>query len=118
MRLLANENVPKAVVVALRAEGHDVAWIREDAPGCTDDSVLARSVAETRLLVTFDKDFGELVFQRGARASAGVVLLRLPATSPEGLAALVASVLQDAHDWLGSFVIVERGRLRIRPLPR
>lgn len=52
MRFLANENIPAAVVTALRAAGHDVAWVREDAPGAPDDAVLARAVADERVLLT------------------------------------------------------------------
>ncbi len=49
----------------LRHDGHDVAWVRTDAPGSTDQQVLARAVAEDRILLTFDKDFGDLAFRAG-----------------------------------------------------
>lgn len=58
MRLLANENFPLDAVEALRADGHDVAWIHEDARGSSDEQALARAQQERRILVTFDKDFG------------------------------------------------------------
>jgi predicted nuclease of predicted toxin-antitoxin system len=57
-RLLANENFPGAAVEALRSRGHDVAWVRTDAPGSSDREVLHRAVSEARILITFDKDFG------------------------------------------------------------
>ena len=76
MRLCANENIPEDCVIRLRQTGHDVLWIREAAPGMPDNAVLARALAEGRLLITFDKDFGELVFRRGAKASHGIVLFR------------------------------------------
>jgi predicted nuclease of predicted toxin-antitoxin system len=60
MRFLANENFPGAAIEALRAAGNDVAWIRVDAPGSSDPEVLARAAREERVLLTFDKDFGEL----------------------------------------------------------
>jgi predicted nuclease of predicted toxin-antitoxin system len=63
MRILANENFPGDAVNALRLEGHDVAWIREDAPGSLDTQVLQRAQDEERVLITFDKDFGELAFR-------------------------------------------------------
>jgi predicted nuclease of predicted toxin-antitoxin system len=65
MHFLANENFPLDVVEALRSEGHDVAWIRTDAPGSKDPDILKRAVAENRILLTFDKDFGDLAFQFG-----------------------------------------------------
>ena len=65
MRILANENMPADAVDALRSAGHDVAWVRVDAPGSPDEAVLARAAAEHRLLITFDKDFGDLDFGAG-----------------------------------------------------
>jgi predicted nuclease of predicted toxin-antitoxin system len=56
MRLLANENLPLDLVEGLRRAGHNVAWIRTEAPGINDESVLARAIAEERILITFDKD--------------------------------------------------------------
>jgi predicted nuclease of predicted toxin-antitoxin system len=72
MRLCANENVPGDCVMALRANGHDVLWIWEAARGSGDAAILAKAQSESRLLITFDKDFGELVFRRGAAASRGI----------------------------------------------
>ena len=63
MRFLANENFPGAAVTALQAAGHDVIWVRIVAPGMTDPDVLAWAVREERILLTFDKDFGELALE-------------------------------------------------------
>jgi predicted nuclease of predicted toxin-antitoxin system len=52
MRFLANENFPHEAVAALRRLGHDVGWVRTDAPGSTDRQVLERAVAEDRVLLT------------------------------------------------------------------
>jgi len=62
MRFLANENVPLDAIVSLREKGHDVIWIRIDVPGSCDEDILSRAVAEERIVITFDKDFGELAF--------------------------------------------------------
>ncbi len=62
MLLLANENFPEAAVAALRARGHDVAWVRTEAPGRSDREVLEWAQRENQILITFDKDFGELAF--------------------------------------------------------
>jgi hypothetical protein len=117
MRLLANENFPAAVVDRLRRDGHDVGWIRTDSPGVSDDVVLARALAEQRILLSFDKDFGELVYRRGSRASCGVVLFRLPLALPDALAASIGTAVASRQDWAGHFSVVEPHRVRMRPLP-
>ena len=72
MRILADENVPRPVVLGLRDAGRDVVWVREVARGMPDVGVLAMATGEQRLLVTGDKDFGELVFREGLAMAAGV----------------------------------------------
>jgi predicted nuclease of predicted toxin-antitoxin system len=117
MRLLANENFPAAAVDALRSAGHDVAWVRTDAPGSDDRAVLARAVTEGRILLTFDKDFGELAFRAGLPASCGVVLFRISMGSPDEVARRAVGILASRTDWPGHFSVVEEHRLRMRPLP-
>src|SRR6266550_4640237 len=99
MRLCANENIAGDSVTLLRQKGHDVLWIRESAPGCPDAEVLSRAAAEGRLLITFDKDFGELVFRRGMKASHRVVLFRLSQPSAAAVAERVAKLLASRDDW-------------------
>lgn len=82
MRLLANENVPGPVVVALRAAGHDVLWVKERMAGAKDRDVLARAQADARLVVTFDKDFGELAVRSSLPSSSGVGCFGCTARAP------------------------------------
>lgn len=118
MQFLTNENLPLDVVDAVRALGHDVAWIRSDAPGSKDRAILQRAVNEQRILLTFDKDCGDLAFQFGLPATCGIVLFRLQASSSATLAALVVAAWQTRTDWPGQFSVVEPGRIRMKPLPR
>jgi predicted nuclease of predicted toxin-antitoxin system len=115
MRLLANENFSLEAVMALRRAGHDTAWIREDARGSEDEAVLERAVRERRILLTFDKDFGALVFRRGAAASKGVVLFRV-VLLPDQMARFVVDTLESRADWEGAFSTVELARVRMRRL--
>ena len=115
-RFLANENVPGDAVRAARAAGHDVAWMAEVAPGEEDDLVLARALRERRVLVTFDKDFGELVFRRGRQASCGIVLLRPRLQSPAYLAQLFLNVLRRGLNLERHFTVARDQMLRIIPL--
>ncbi|MCY2926364.1 MAG: DUF5615 family PIN-like protein [Planctomycetota bacterium] len=66
MKLLLDENMPMAAVAALRELGHDVLCVQEVMPGSSDSRILERAGADTRVLVTFDQDFGELVYRAAA----------------------------------------------------
>ena len=99
MRLLANENFPSDAVTALRLKGYDVAWVREDSPGITDLQVLERAQRESRILITFDKDFGELAFRDGLPASCGIILFRISLPSSEHVAHMAVAALQQREDW-------------------
>ena len=116
LRLLANENIPRAAIAALRDLGHDVVWTAEDAPSTADTAVLARAVAEERVLLTLDKDFGALAFHARLPATCGVVPLRVRPL-PARVAALVCRALPEAADFAGRYVVVEEDRIRVRALP-
>ena len=119
MRILANENVPGEIVQSLRAQGHDIVWIRIEAPGSVDSQVLAIAQTEKRIILTFDKDFGELAFRWGLPATSGIILLRLIASSPTQLQQAVITALgsRQEQDWVGMFSVVEPGRIRVTSLP-
>lgn len=117
MRLLANENFPGVAVEALRSRGHDVVWVRTDSPGISDQEVIGRAIAEIRVLVTFDKDFGELAFRTGVPASCGIVLFRISPASPEHVAQTAITVLESRDDWAGHFSVIEEARVRMIPVP-
>jgi predicted nuclease of predicted toxin-antitoxin system len=115
-KFLANENTPAEAVEAARQSGHDLTWITEVAPGADDIIVLQRSVAEQRVLVTLDKDFGELVLHQGKDASCGLILLRPRFSSPDYLARFLVNVLQQNLNWQGNFTVVREGSIRTVPL--
>lgn len=117
MRFCANENLPGVCIEALRSCGHDVLWIREAMPGAPDEMVLARALSEGRILLTFDKDFGTLVFRMGQRASHGIVLFRIAQPSAEAVAETVTRILASRTDWTGHFTVVDDFAVRMRPLP-
>lgn len=113
--IVADENIPALVVEALRAAGHEVAYISEIAAGIDDDEVLERARALSAILLTADKDFGELIFLR-RRASASVVLLRLGEITDADQAALVVALFAARGSELAAaFTVVTVDRVRIRP---
>jgi len=117
-QFLADENVPGPVVAALRDAGVDVAWIAESHPGADDEQVLTLAVSNRRVLVTFDRDFGEMVFRRGHGASCGIILFRTRLRSPIHVCSFVRSVLNEPVQWTDAFSVAEPGRIRSVPLPR
>jgi predicted nuclease of predicted toxin-antitoxin system len=115
MNLLADENVDAPIVAALRAAGHRVRYVLELDPGIDDPRVLALANADQALLVTSDKDFGELVFRRRL-VHAGVILYRLAGLSSQRKAAiLVDAIAAHGAEMTGAFVLIAPGQLRIRP---
>lgn len=116
MRLLANENFPLDAVAALREAGHDVAWIREDSRGTSDAKILLRAQEENRIVVTFDKDFGELAFRSRLPAQSGVILFRITPKSPQHIAQAAVQALASRDNWIGHFSVVEDNRIRMTSL--
>ncbi len=83
MKLLANENFPKASVLLLRKLGYDVTSIGEDNPSISDNSVMEIAEAEQRIILTFDRAYGELIYKHNYKPKQGVIYLRLENYSPE-----------------------------------
>lgn len=115
---LADENFPLDAVVAIRNAGYDVAWVMADSPGIDDLAVLARAQAEDRILLTFDKDFGELAFRRRLPSTSGVILFRAIMETSQATAALVVAAITSREDWRGHFSVIDSRRIRMRQLPR
>ncbi len=116
MRFLADENFPAAAVRALGEAGHDVVWARVVTPGASDPDVLARAARDGRILLTFDKDFGELARTATLPAACGVVLFRIAMPKPGEVGQRLADQIMARDDWAGHFSVVEPGRVRMRPL--
>jgi predicted nuclease of predicted toxin-antitoxin system len=114
MNLLADEGVDRPIVEQLRLEGHRVLYIAEMSPGIDDDAVLAQANTDDALLLTLDKDFGELVFRQNL-IHAGVVLIRLSGLQATTKAQLIAAVMRDRGEELrDAFSVITPGSVRIR----
>jgi predicted nuclease of predicted toxin-antitoxin system len=102
MRLLADENFPKAIVDALRAEGHDVLWARTDCRGWKDAALLELAESEARILLTLDKDFWQIAVQRRVPLKrSGVVLFRVHPATAGNLKPLVRAFAAADRTWAG-----------------
>lgn len=117
MLFLADESCDYSVVRALRAAGYEVAAIAEDASGAEDEFVLELARRDQRILLTEDKDFGQLIYA-SAKGTGGVVFIRFPAQSRQALAHAVVEAVEKLGERLrGAFVVVEPGHVRVRHAP-
>lgn len=116
MKFLADECCDADLVSLLRSEGYDVAYVMEFQPGALDKEVLEKAFAEDRILLTEDKDFGELVY-RLKKPAYGIVLLRFE-VGERHLKWLRLKQLIDEYGFKleGFFVVIDREKFRFRPL--
>jgi predicted nuclease of predicted toxin-antitoxin system len=114
VKLLADESIDRQIVDRLRQDGHQIWYIVEMEPGISDDTVLDLANQKTALLLTADKDFGELVY-RQHRLTFGVILVRLAGLSSTRKAEIVASVVDEhAKELPDTFAVITPGILRVR----
>ncbi|MBX9678007.1 MAG: DUF5615 family PIN-like protein [Gemmataceae bacterium] len=116
MKILADENVAKGVVRWLRDQGHDVLHAVEVQRGADDESWAHRADLEDRLLITCDKDFGELVFRHDL-AKYGVLLLRLPDCRTPPVRAKLEEIWSIVEANIpGHFIVATVSKVRVRKL--
>ncbi|MDW8394952.1 MAG: DUF5615 family PIN-like protein [Anaerolineae bacterium] len=114
MTFVADESVEQSIIACLRRAGHKVYYVAELDAGMSDMAVLDLANRESALLLTADKDFGEMVFRQRSYAH-GIVLIRLPGISPRQKGELVADALaQHADELTGCFTVISPGMVRIR----
>ncbi len=111
---LADEGVDKPIVMALRNASFDVSYILETHPGAEDSFILESAFYEQRILITQDKDFGELVY-RLKQVHYGVLLIRLQGYVPELKAEIITSLItKHKSELTGSFIVIQPRAIRIR----
>lgn len=116
MRFLADESCDSDLIRLLRKSGHDILAIAEISPRAEDTDVIERAVRDERVLLTEDKDFGQLVFAHGKEVR--VVFLRYPTSVRQKLFQDVIRVVeQHGKKLAGCFVVIEPGRTRISRTP-
>jgi predicted nuclease of predicted toxin-antitoxin system len=115
---LANENFPLPSIGLLREAGYEISSILEDSPGIEDPEVLSRAADEKQVILTFDRDYGELIYRLQLRPPAGVIYLRFRPYTPQEPALLLLNLFQNKElqfeKW---FTVLERDQIRQRPLP-
>ena len=116
MKFFADECCDAGIVASLRIEGHDVLYVLEEEPGLQDEVVLQRAYVERRILLTEDKDFGELVY-RLRKPAAGIVLIRIAVEQRQSKWPRLKKLIDKYADRLpGHFVVLNIDKFRFRPL--
>lgn len=115
MKFIVDESAGAAVAAYLRNGGYDIVVVGDDMPQALDADILARAASEGRVVLTNDKDFGELAFRSG-QAHRGIVLFRLRDESAEARVGVLRLLLAHHPDQLENhFVVVTETGVRIRP---
>jgi predicted nuclease of predicted toxin-antitoxin system len=115
MKFLADENISAKVVNALRSKDIEVVSIKEVASNLDDETVLEPANIQNRILITFDADFGELVFKKKSKTK-GIILLKFTPKSSQHVSETIAHVLATPAKIEGHFLIVKEKRIRVSPL--
>jgi len=114
MNFLADESVDRQIVDALREDGHAVLYVTEMDPGISDNEVLDKAEKGSAILITADKDFGELVF-RQHRITKGVILVRLAGLLPSKKAEIASIMIKKHLDAIqNAFSVILPNVVRIR----
>ena len=112
MRFLVDENLGSRFAKVLSAHGHNIMFAGDSMRGALDENILLFAEKENLVVITDDKDFGELVF-RLKQQTKGVILLRASTTNPEKLFEMVKDILVASK---GKFIVVKEGQIRVRNL--
>ena len=115
IKLLADENIPKKTVEALKQREIDIISVVDSSPGLSDRAVIELANNENRVIVTFDKDFGELVFRERLEAR-GLILLRLAPISPEHIAERIAHIMVQEIPIENKIIVVREDSVRVTTL--
>jgi predicted nuclease of predicted toxin-antitoxin system len=115
MKFLANENFPLATTKYLEGVGDDIRAIGVDSPSISDFEVMAIAIEEDRTILTFDRDYGELIFRYNYRPKAGIIYLRFKQYSPNFPGEYIHQLIgQDRIQFQGTFTVLDEGILRQR----
>ena len=118
MRLLADENFPGPAVEALERDGHDLVAVSRVAQGMLDTDIFAWAVRDDRIILTFDKGFGDISRTTPASSLCGVILFRRPVQAFKSIGDYIAGLINERSDWAGHLSVVDGGTVRRRPLLR
>jgi predicted nuclease of predicted toxin-antitoxin system len=113
--LLADENIPKKALETLKQQGIDIVSVADFSTGLDDKDVIKTAIRENRIIVTFDKDFGELIVKRRLKPP-GLILLRLTEISSPEVAGRIKDLIERRIVLDGNIIVVQDDRVRVAPM--
>jgi predicted nuclease of predicted toxin-antitoxin system len=117
MKLLADENIPLLMVRQLEEKGYDIKYISTENAGIPDEEVIDLANKEERVLITFDSDFGDLIFKKKKTIKTGVIFLRLGQFMPNEPGEIMLSLLEENKlDFSGKISVVTKETVRQRKI--
>lgn len=112
---LADEHIPLESIRILREAGYDVRSVSIDCPSKKDREILSISEAENRIIITCDRDLGDLIFKRNIRIRSGVIYFRIASYRPHELAELILRFLTEpTFTYQGRLRVITKDRIRQR----
>jgi len=104
-------------VELLSSEGLDISYVASGQAGITDKEVIQSAINENRIIITLDRDYGELIFKHGLKPQNGVIYLRLNEFDPELPARLILSIIKSSKlTFSGKFTVIDHNGIRQRNL--
>ena len=115
MKLLANENFPLTSVKILKDSGFDIMYIGTDFSGILDSEVMDIAIEQKRTILTFDRDYGELIFKKGFKPEMGVIYLRSNDFQPETPGEYLRDLFSAGEiDFTGKLTVISENTIRQR----
>ncbi len=115
MKFLANENFPFPSIQLLRSNKYYVKSIAEDIPGIKDEEIIEIATKEQLIIITFDKDYGELIFKYGFLNPPAVVFFRHKGQTPLFAGTFLMQLLSDESiTFTDYFTVIDENNIRQR----
>lgn len=114
MKLLANENFPYPSIFYLRDKGFDIVSIGMENPSIKDSEIMSIAINESRTILTFDRDYGELIFRYNYKPEMGVIYLRLDNYTPIDPGVIIESILNSDLDLRRALTVIDQHGIRQR----
>ena len=113
MKLLANENFPYKSIHYLKEKGYDVLSIGMDNPSILDSEIMKIAINEKRIIMTFDRDYGELIFRHNYKPEQGVIYLRLDKYQPHEPGLIIEEIITNKEiDITRTLTVVDKNGIR------